>query len=91
MKQLNLHDVDVCITTPYELKKAGANPAEWHRLDESGTMFLQPLQRRDTLITAGYDLSRAGRWNKPCCLIESPVLFLFNLVSVNAHSIQFAQ
>ena len=91
MKQLNLHGVDVCITTPYELKKAGANLAEWHRLDASGVLLLQPLQRRDALIASGYDLSRVGQWNKPCCLIESPVLFLFNLVSVNAHSIQFAQ
>ena len=53
MKQLNLHGVDVCITTPYELKKAGANPAEWHRLDASGVLLLQPLQRRDALIASG--------------------------------------
>jgi hypothetical protein len=88
---LNLHGVEVCIVTPHELEKAGANPAEWHRPDASGALLLQPLQRRDALIAAGYDLIRVGQWNKPCCLIESPVLFLFNLVSVNAHSIQFAQ
>jgi hypothetical protein len=58
MKQLILHGVEVCVATPHELKKAGVNPAEWHRLDESGTLFLQSIQRRDALITAGYDLSR---------------------------------
>ncbi len=60
MKQLNLHGVDVCIATPYELKKAGANPAEWQRLDASGVLLLQPFQRRDALIASGYDLSRVG-------------------------------
>jgi hypothetical protein len=89
MKQLNLHGVEVCIATPPKLEKAGANPTEWHRLDASGALLLQPLQWRGALIAAGYDLSRVGRWNKPCCPIESPVLFLFKLVSVNANSFQF--
>ena len=63
MKQLNLHGVEVCIATTHELEKAGANPAEWHRLDASGALLLQPLQRCDAIITACYDLSRVGRWN----------------------------
>ena len=60
MKQLNLHGVEVCVATPHEIEKAGVNPAKWHRLDESGTLHLQRLQRRDALIAAGYDLSRVG-------------------------------
>ena len=60
MKQLNLHGVEVCIATPHKLKKAGVNPAEWHRLDMSGALLLQPLQRRDAIIASGYDLSRVG-------------------------------
>ena len=60
MKQLNLHGVEVYIATPNEIEKAGAIPAEWYRLDVSGALLLQPLQRRDTLIAAGYDLSRVG-------------------------------
>ena len=47
MKQLNLHGVEVCIATPHEIEKAGANPDEWHRMDTSGALILQPLQRRD--------------------------------------------
>jgi len=69
MKQLNLHGVEVCIATPHEIEKAGANPDEWHRLDTSCALLLQPLPRRDALIAAGYDLSRVGRWNKPYCPI----------------------
>ncbi len=60
MKQMNFHGVEVCVATPYKLKKAGVNPAEWHRLDASGALLLQPLQRRDALIASGYDLSRLG-------------------------------
>ncbi len=60
MKQLNLHGVEVCIASPHEIEKAEANPADWHRLDESGALLLQQLQRRDALIAAGYDLSRVG-------------------------------
>ena len=69
MKQLKLQGVDVCIVIPHEIEKAGANPDEWHRLDMSGVLLLQPLQRRDAPIAAGYDLSRVGRWNKPYCPI----------------------
>jgi hypothetical protein len=58
MKQLNLHGVEVYIATPHEIEKAGANPVEWHRLDASGALLLQPHQRRDALIAAMYDLSR---------------------------------
>ena len=69
MKQLNLHGVEVCIATPHEIEKAGANPAQWHRLDTSGALLLQPLPRRDAPIASGYDLSKVGRWNKPYCPI----------------------
>jgi len=60
MKQLKLQGVEVCIVTPHELKKAGTNPVEWHSLDASGALLLQPLQRRDAPIASGYDLGRVG-------------------------------
>lgn len=59
MKQLTLNGVVISIATQTDLEQAGINPHDWIRLDDADAVFLHPLSRRDALIAAGFDLSRA--------------------------------
>jgi len=58
MKYITLNGVEICVATAAELEESGISLDEWHRLDEFGLVLLRPLQRKDALFAAGYDLQQ---------------------------------